>query len=54
MTVAPAAEPFDAIEVIRAKRDGHELTREQIEWVVDAYTRDVVADEQMSATTSRV
>lgn len=49
MTAAPAAEPFDAIEVIRAKRDGHELTREQIEWVVDAYTRDVVADEQMSA-----
>ncbi len=49
MTDAPAAEPFDAIEVIRAKRDGQALTREQIDWVVDAYTRDVVADEQMSA-----
>ncbi|XNZ00506.1 thymidine phosphorylase [Micrococcus luteus] len=49
MTDAPAAEPFDAIEVIRAKRDGQELTREQIDWVVDAYTRGVVADEQMSA-----
>ena len=49
MTDAPAAEPFDAIEVIRAKRDGHELSREQIDWVVDAYTREVVADEQMSA-----
>jgi thymidine phosphorylase len=45
----PAAEPFDAIEVIRAKRDRHTLSGEQIDWVVDAYTRGVVADEQMSA-----
>ncbi|MGW5853540.1 thymidine phosphorylase [Micrococcus antarcticus] len=48
------AEPFDAIEVIHAKRDGHALTREQIDWVVDAYTRDVVADEQMSALTMAI
>ena len=32
-----------------AKRDGHELTDSQIDWVIDAYTKGVVADEQMSA-----
>ena len=42
-------EPFSAVEVIVAKRDRHELTDAQIDWVVDAYTRGVVADEQMSA-----
>ena len=40
---------MDAIEVIRAKRDGGELTGEQIRWVVDAYTAGRVAEEQMSA-----
>ena len=39
----------DAVEVISSKRDGAALTRSQIEWVVDAYTKGVVADEQMSA-----
>jgi thymidine phosphorylase len=38
-----------AVDVIRAKRDGGELTGEQIDWVVDAYTRGLVADEQMAA-----
>ena len=42
-------EPFAAVDVIKAKRDGRALTPEQIAWVVDAYTRGVVADEQMSA-----
>jgi len=42
-------EAFDAVEVISAKRDRQELSDEQIDWVVDAYTRGVVADEQMSA-----
>ena len=40
---------MDAIEVIRAKRDGGELTAAQIRWVVDAYTGGRVAEEQMSA-----
>ncbi|AXK35959.1 thymidine phosphorylase [Streptomyces armeniacus] len=40
---------MDAISVIRAKRDGHPLSDGQIDWVVDAYTRGDVADEQMSA-----
>ena len=39
----------DAVSIITAKRDGHELTSGQIDWVVDAFTRGVVADEQMSA-----
>ncbi|MCF4120256.1 thymidine phosphorylase [Antribacter sp. KLBMP9083] len=43
------AEPFDAVDVIRTKRDRGELTAGQIDWVVDAYTRGVVAEEQMSA-----
>ena len=43
------AEGHDAVEVILAKRDGHRLTDSQVDWVVDAYTRGVVADEQMSA-----
>lgn len=39
----------DAVEVIGAKRDRHELSDSQIDWVIDAYTRGEVADEQMSA-----
>ncbi|GIG40363.1 thymidine phosphorylase [Cellulomonas phragmiteti] len=43
------SEQFDAVDVIVAKRDGHRLGDAQIDWVLDAYTRGVVADEQMSA-----
>ena len=43
------AEHFDAVDVIRIKRDKGELSQDQIDWVIDAYTRGVVADEQMSA-----
>ncbi|HEY8790194.1 MAG TPA: thymidine phosphorylase [Actinopolymorphaceae bacterium] len=39
----------DAVDVIRAKRDGGRLSDGQIDWVLDAYTRGEVADEQMSA-----
>ena len=42
-------EPFAAVEIIAAKRDRNELTDKQIDWTVDAYTRGVIADEQMSA-----
>ena len=42
-------EAFSAVEVIAAKRDKHVLTDAQIDWVIDAYTRGAVADEQMSA-----
>src|SRR3982074_223203 len=40
---------MSAVDVIRTKRDGGRLADDQIDWVVDAYTRGVVADEQMSA-----
>ena len=43
------SEPFAAVDVIRTKRDGGALSDGQIDWVVDAYTRGAVADEQMSA-----
>jgi thymidine phosphorylase len=43
------AEDFDTIDVIVTKRDGKELSGGQIDWVVEAYTRGVVADEQMAA-----
>ena len=40
---------FSAVEIIRAKRDGGQLSDAQIDWVIDAYTRGAVAEEQMSA-----
>ncbi|MEV0773002.1 thymidine phosphorylase [Nocardia salmonicida] len=40
---------LDAVSVITTKRDGGELSDAQIDWVVDAFTRGIVADEQMSA-----
>jgi thymidine phosphorylase len=42
-------EAFSAAEVIAVKRDHRALTDSQIDWVIDAYTRGDVADEQMSA-----
>lgn len=47
-------EPFDAVDIIRVKRDKEALTDQQIDWLVDAYTRGVVADEQMSAMTMAI
>jgi thymidine phosphorylase len=43
------SEVFDAVEIIGAKRDANELSDPQIDWVIDAYTKGLVADEQMSA-----
>lgn len=42
-------EQHDVVDIIRTKRDRGELADGQIDWVIDAYTRGVVADEQMSA-----
>jgi thymidine phosphorylase len=39
----------DTVELIRAKRDGERLDDGQIRWLIDAYLRGVVAEEQMSA-----
>jgi thymidine phosphorylase len=49
MAQAPDDALFDAVDVIVAKRGKQELSDAQIDWVIDAYTRGVVADEQMSA-----
>ncbi len=43
------SEKFAAVEIISAKRDRLELSNEQIDWTISAYTRGVIADEQMSA-----
>lgn len=43
------SEAFDAVDVIIAKRGKGELSDAQIDWVIDAYTRGAVADEQMSS-----
>lgn len=42
-------EAFDVVDLIRTKRDGGELATAEIDWLIDAYTRRYVADEQMSA-----
>src|SRR5262249_11744707 len=39
---------MNALDVIYTKRDGGVLSDEQIDWVVDAYTKAIVADEQMA------
>ena len=43
------AEPFDAVDLIVAKREHRALGTEEIRWLVDAFTRGAIADEQMSA-----
>jgi thymidine phosphorylase len=45
----PSAAAFHAVDLIRTKRDGGELSDDQIDWLIAAYTADEIADEQMSA-----
>ncbi len=40
---------FDVVDLIRTKRDGGKLSDAEIDWVIDAYTRGAVGDEQMAA-----
>ena len=40
---------FDVVDLIRTKRGGGRLAPEEIDWLIDAYTTGVIADEQMSA-----
>lgn len=42
-------EPFSAVDLIATKRDFGQLSTAEINWMIDAYVRGVVADEQMSA-----
>jgi thymidine phosphorylase len=49
---APVGSPparFDAVDVIRTKRDGGELTDQEIRWLIDAYVAGTVPDEQVAA-----
>lgn len=48
MTNAPAP-AFDAVDIIRAKRDKKQLSADEIKWVINAYTDGTVADYQMAA-----
>jgi thymidine phosphorylase len=41
--------PPDVVDLIRAKRDGERLEAAAIAWLIGAYARDGVPDEQMSA-----
>ena len=38
-----------AVDVIQKKRDGHELTREEIAAFIEGYTRGTIPDYQASA-----
>lgn len=40
---------FDAVDIIRAKRDGRLLTEDEIGWLIDAYVAGSVPDEQISS-----
>ncbi len=42
-------EPFAAVDVIRAKRDGGAVPEDALRWMIDAYTREYVSDAQMAA-----
>lgn len=41
--------PFDVVDLIRAKRDGGRLADEEITWLINAYTKGLIGEEQMSA-----
>jgi thymidine phosphorylase len=49
-----SAEAFDAVDLIRTKRDRGTLSTAQIDWLIDAYTRGFVGDEQMAALTMAI
>ncbi|MGF3055867.1 thymidine phosphorylase [Microbacterium sp. YY-01] len=44
-----AVEPFDAVDVIRIKRDGGAVPEPELRWMVDAFTRGYVSDAQMAS-----
>jgi thymidine phosphorylase len=46
---AGGVEPFDVVDLIHTKRDRGELGAAEIDWLIDAYTRGFVGDEQMAA-----
>ncbi|MEO5921255.1 MAG: thymidine phosphorylase, partial [Pseudolysinimonas sp.] len=49
-----SVEAFDVVDLIHTKRDGGALSTAQIDWLIDAYTRGYVGDEQMAAMTMAI
>lgn len=49
-----AIEQFDVVDLIKIKRDKGSLSTPQINWLIDAYTRGYVGDEQMAAMTMAI
>jgi thymidine phosphorylase len=47
--VSTPASALDAVDVVRAKRDGDELANAQISWLIDAYVAGSIPDEQVAA-----
>ncbi|WP_295653271.1 thymidine phosphorylase [uncultured Dietzia sp.] len=47
--IGDAARRHDAVRIIEAKRDGRELDDDEVDWIVDGFTRGTVVPEQMSA-----
>ena len=47
-------EQFDAVELIRRKRDGGALSGDEIRWLIARYTDGFVGDEQMAAMTMAI
>ena len=45
---------FDAVELIIQKREKGELSTDAINWLIENYTKGIVADEQMSAMTMAI
>ncbi|MGP9502426.1 thymidine phosphorylase [Specibacter sp. AOP5-B1-6] len=48
-SASPVRPTFDAVDIIRTKRDKGTLSADQIRWTIDAYTRGTIAEEQMAA-----
>jgi thymidine phosphorylase len=50
LTMAGSTAPrFDAVDLVRLKRDGGELSAEQINWLINAYVAGTVPDEQVAS-----
>ncbi|MCU1496005.1 MAG: thymidine phosphorylase [Acidimicrobiaceae bacterium] len=49
MNRTSASPGFDVVDLIRRKRDAGVLGGEEIDWLIEAYVADGIADEQMSA-----
>jgi pyrimidine-nucleoside phosphorylase len=41
--------PFNPVEIIRKKRDGHSLTEKEIHYFIDAATKNLIPEYQVSA-----